>query len=77
VKQAVPGAKLDFKVNPQVSRMVDALGGPSFDDRYARSEWGWKHAFDLPEIIDSFVRGQERVDSGYLNSRSGRPGTKP
>jgi threonine 3-dehydrogenase len=56
VKQEVPGARLDFKVNPQVSRFIDAVGGSNFDDRYARSEWGWKHTFDLPEIIDSFVK---------------------
>ena len=61
VKQAVPGAKLDFKVNPQISRLVDAVGGLNFDDRYARSEWGWKHAFDLPEIIDSFVKAGKGV----------------
>ena len=56
VNQAVPGARLDFQVNPQVSRLVDAIGGLNFDDRYARSEWGWKHAYDLQQIIDSFVK---------------------
>ena len=61
VKQAVPGARLDFKVNPQLSRFIDAIGGLNFDDRYARSEWGWKHAFDLPQIIDSFVKAGKGV----------------
>ena len=54
VKQAVPGARLDFQVKPQVSKLIDAIGGINFDDRQARSEWGWKHAFNLPQIIDSF-----------------------
>lgn len=61
VKQAVPGARLDFKVNPQVSRLIDAVGGLNFDDRYARSEWGWKHAFDFPQIIDSFLKAGKGV----------------
>lgn len=56
VTQVVPGAKLDFQVNSQVSRLIDAAGGLNFDDRYARSEWGWKHAFGLPQIIDSFAK---------------------
>lgn len=54
VNQAVPGARLDFQVKPRVSNLIDAVGGLNFDDRHARLEWGWKHAFDLPQIIDSF-----------------------
>jgi len=51
----VAGAELNFAVNPRISELVDAVGGQSFDDRYARSEWGWRHQFDLGRIIDSFI----------------------
>ena len=48
-------AKLNFAVNPQISELVDAVGGQSFDDHHARSEWGWRHQFDLARIVDSFI----------------------
>lgn len=60
VKEAVPEARVDFKVNREVSRLVEVIGGLNFDDRYARTEWGWKHQFDLTRIIESFqtTRGE-------------------
>lgn len=54
VRARVPGAKLEFKVDPRVSAMIDAFGGASYLDRHARAEWGWRHRYDLGEIIDSF-----------------------
>jgi nucleoside-diphosphate-sugar epimerase len=54
IKQRVPGAKLEFAVKPEISHLVEAIGGLRFDDRYARTEWGWKHEFDLTRIIESF-----------------------
>ncbi len=54
VKAKVPAAKLDFKVDQRVSTMIDAVAARPYDDRCARTEWGWKHRFDLAGIIDSF-----------------------
>ena len=54
IEQRIPGARLAFAVDPEISRLVEAIGGLNFDDRYARSEWGWKHEFDLAKIIESF-----------------------
>ena len=45
---------LEFAVNSKISRLIKAVGGLNFNDRYARSEWGWKHEFDLTHIIESF-----------------------
>jgi threonine 3-dehydrogenase len=57
-KARFPGAKLDFKVNPPVSALIDAVGGQPFDDHFARAEWGWRHQYDLDRIIESFVTVQ-------------------
>ncbi len=55
VKAKVPGTKLDFKVDQRVSALIDAVcGKASYEDRYARNEWGWNHCFDLGGIIESF-----------------------
>ena len=55
VKARIPGAKIDFQVNEQVSKLIDSVTGRPFGDRYARTEWGWKHNYDLSEIIKSFL----------------------
>jgi hypothetical protein len=54
VKAILPNAKLDFNVSPRISALIDAVGGQAFGDHYARSEWGWRHQYDLPRIIESF-----------------------
>jgi nucleoside-diphosphate-sugar epimerase len=59
----VPGAKLDFKVDPRLSAVIDAVGRGPYVDRYARAEWGWRHRYDLGRIIDSF-RGGDRTAAG-------------
>lgn len=56
IKTKLPGAKLDFEVNPRISALVDAVGGQPFDDHFARSEWGWRHQYDLDQIIENFIR---------------------
>lgn len=54
IEQRIPGAKLELAVKPEISRLIEAIGGLNFSDRNARSEWGWRHEFDLPRIIESF-----------------------
>jgi nucleoside-diphosphate-sugar epimerase len=61
IRARVPGAKLEFKVDSRISALVDAVGRGPFVDRYARTEWGWKHRFDLGGIIDSFGRPEAAV----------------
>lgn len=55
VKARFPGARLDFRVDADISGLVDAAGGQPFDDHYARSEWRWEHRYDLAQIIESFA----------------------
>ncbi len=55
IKTQLPDANLDFKVDPRISALIDAGGGQPFDDHCARSEWGWRHRYDLSEIVKSFT----------------------
>lgn len=54
VNVQVPDAKLDFKVDQRISAVIAAVGGQRYDDQCARTEWGWRHRFELPDIIESF-----------------------
>jgi threonine 3-dehydrogenase len=58
IKAKLPDAKLDFQVDRRISALIDAVGGQPFDDQYARSEWGWRHQYDLSRIIESFIVAQ-------------------
>ena len=59
VKSKIPGAQLDFKIDPAVQEMIDTLP-KAFDDRYAREEWGWRPRYNLDDIIDAFIAQGER-----------------
>jgi nucleoside-diphosphate-sugar epimerase len=32
------------------------IGALRFDEEKARSEWGWKPSYSLPEMVDDFTR---------------------
>ena len=55
VKARIPGAKIEFKVNESIQKMMDQALLLPLDDRYARQEWGWKPAYDLDAIVDDFL----------------------
>lgn len=49
-----PAARLDFRVDPKVQQLFDALP-QMFDDRRARGEWGWRPQHSLEDLIDAHV----------------------
>ena len=55
VRVVVPKAELSFKPDPQIQAMVEGVSR-SIDDSCARAEWNWSPAYDLPGMIDDFVR---------------------
>jgi threonine 3-dehydrogenase len=60
VKAKIPGAKIGFKVNEDIQKIMDQGSRLPFDDRYARQEWGWKHGYDLDAIVDDFLAETKR-----------------
>ncbi len=54
VRERVPGAKIDFRVDPKRQAFVDRLMKP-VDDRFARNEWGWNPVFDTERMLDDFL----------------------
>lgn len=49
-----PVAELQFRVNPEVQRIFDAMP-QMFDDRRARHEWGWMPRQSLDDLIDAYI----------------------
>ena len=54
VRERVPGARIDFRVDAKRQAFVDRLMKP-VDDRFAREEWGWNPAYDTGAMLDDFL----------------------
>ncbi|MEE8106273.1 MAG: NAD-dependent epimerase/dehydratase family protein [Planctomycetota bacterium] len=54
VRARVPGVKLTFKADPKRQAILDSWPA-AVDDTCARSDWGWKHQFDLDAMSDDLV----------------------
>ena len=54
VREHVPGAVIDFKVDPRRQAYIGQRIKP-VDDRFARREWGWKPVFDAERMLDDFL----------------------
>jgi len=51
----IPGAKLDFKIDETVSKLIETVAARPYDDTNARQEWGWQPNFNLDAIVEGFL----------------------
>jgi len=55
VRARVPGVKLTFQADPERQAILDSWPA-AVDDTNARTDWGWKHEFDLDAMSDDLVK---------------------
>lgn len=55
IRAKIPGAKLDFDVDRDVSTLIESVAKAPYDDTPARREWGWQHRYDTSHIIGAFM----------------------
>lgn len=55
VRVALPGCEITFDPDPKLEAILGAVGRP-IDDSPARAEWAWSPSYDLPSMIEDFVR---------------------
>lgn len=53
VRTRIPEARLTFDPDPERTQAYNST--PSFDDHYAREEWGWKPEYDTKRALDDFI----------------------
>ncbi len=51
----IPGFTIDY--NPDERQAIADSWPASIDDRQAREEWGWKHRYELPQIVEAMLKG--------------------
>ena len=55
VARRVDGFTCDFE--PDFRQAIADSWPDSMDDSVAREDWGWKHEFDLPALVDTMLQG--------------------
>jgi nucleoside-diphosphate-sugar epimerase len=54
IKTRIPGAKIDFKPDMEMQKILNKLLHP-IDDSIAQMEWGWKAEYNQEAIVDDFI----------------------
>ena len=56
IRSHVPGFRIDYSPDPLRQSIADSW--PSrLDDSEAREQWGWRHEYDLPDMVADMFRG--------------------
>jgi threonine 3-dehydrogenase len=55
VRTKVPGAEISFGPDPAVQGVLDQMSLP-VDDSCARTEWNWRPAYALEQMVDDFLQ---------------------
>jgi nucleoside-diphosphate-sugar epimerase len=66
VRSRIPGARLTFKPDPTLMELIKEIGILRFNEERARSEWGWKTSYSLPQMVDDFIEEFNQKRSLYL-----------
>ena len=74
IRSHVPGFRIDYDPDPVRQSIADSW--PSrLDDSEAREQWGWRHEYELPDMVADMLRGlNERlaVDGAVSAGTAGR-----
>ncbi|KAM5264097.1 L-threonine 3-dehydrogenase, mitochondrial-like [Ctenodactylus gundi] len=54
ISKHVPGFHMTYRVDPIRQAIADSWP-MNLDDSRARKDWGWKHDFDLPELVTAML----------------------
>ena len=56
IRSRVPGFRVDYDPDPLRQSIADSW--PSrLDDSEAREQWGWRHEYELPDMVTDMFRG--------------------
>lgn len=64
IREHIPAFEIDYDVDPVRQAIADSWPR-RLDDSAARTEWGWRHDYDLPRMVgDMITRLAERLGTG-------------
>ncbi|CAM4649781.1 unnamed protein product [Leuciscus chuanchicus] len=54
IRRHLPDLQVIYKIDPVRQAIADSWP-EIFDDTNARSDWGWKHDYGLPELVQAML----------------------
>ena len=67
IRAHVPGFRIDYNPDPLRQSIADSWPA-RLDDSEAREQWGWRHRYELPDMVADMFRGlssqMTRVEAG-------------
>ncbi|KAM9334118.1 L-threonine 3-dehydrogenase, mitochondrial-like [Symphorus nematophorus] len=54
IQKVLPGLKVTYNVDPVQQAIADSWP-MALEDSTARRDWGWKHEYDLPELVQTML----------------------
>jgi len=66
VRSRIPGVHLTFKPDSTLMELIKEIGILRFNEERARSEWGWKTSYSLPQRVDDVIEEFSQGRSLYL-----------
>jgi nucleoside-diphosphate-sugar epimerase len=54
IKKEMPDFSIDY--NPDFRQAIAETWPASIDDSFAREHWGWKHHYDLNDIVKDMLK---------------------
>ena len=56
IAEHVPGFRIDYDPDPLRQAIADSWPA-RLDDSEARAQWGWRHEYELPDMVADMFRG--------------------
>ena len=64
LRNRIPEARLNFDPDPELTQIYYDM--PSYDDRVAREEWGWKPEYNNDTSMDDFISELRQSPERYI-----------
>ncbi len=75
IRERIPDFKITYDVDPTRQAIADTW--PNYmDDSAARTEWGWKHEYDLDAMVDTMLEHVTEIDRRSRDKNSKTKGGK-
>ncbi len=73
IERHVPGFAVDYSPDPVRQSIADSWPA-RLDDSEAREQWGWRHRFELPDMVADMFRGLGEPTSQMARVAAGTAG---
>lgn len=71
IRAHVPGFEIDYAPDPLRQAIADSWP-ERLDDSEAREQWGWRHEYELPDMVAGMLRGLKTRPARHAAGSAGR-----